>query len=127
MLVPVELAWKEAQMRNAIVAGLLVFAVSVVPGIARAAPVEPIVKGDVQPYGLPIFTSDGVQIGAVAETGTDDDGHLVFLAELPKPLGIGTEAVAIPLELMVLRKDRVNLLLTATEVRQRLTEGDGRR
>jgi hypothetical protein len=117
-------------MRNAIGAGLLVFAVSVVPGIARAAPVEPIVKGDVepnQPYGLPIFTSDGVQIGAVAETGTDDDGHLVFLAELPKPLGIGTEAVAIPLELMVLRKDRVNLLLTATEVRQRLTEGDGRR
>jgi hypothetical protein len=124
----VEPASKEVAMWNAIRAGVLVLAVSVVPGIARAAPAEPVVKDDIQPCALPIFTSDGVQIGEVAETGTDEDGHLVFLAELAKPLGIGTEIVAIPLELIVLRKDRVNLVLTATEVRQRLsrTKGDGR-
>jgi hypothetical protein len=124
----VELAAKEAAMWNAIRAGTFIFAVSTLPGIAPAAPAEPIVKGDIQPYGLPIFTSDGVEIGAVAETGTDDDGHLVFLAKLAKPLGIGTETVAVPLELIILHKDRVNVLLTETEVRQRLsrTKGDGR-
>jgi PRC-barrel domain protein len=115
-------------MWKAILAGVLVFAVSVVPDMARAAPAEPIVKEDVQLYGLPIFTSDGVQIGAVAETGTDDNGHLVLLAELANPLGIGTETVAIPLELIMLHNDRINLLLTETEVSQRLlrNKGDGR-
>src|SRR6478752_7283191 len=114
-------------MWNAILAGMLAFALSALPAIARASPDLPTTKGEVRLYGLPIFTSDGVQIGTVAETGTDDDGHLVLLAELEQPLGIGTQTVAIPVELTVLHTDRIGLLLTVTEVRERLSsaEADG--
>ena len=114
-------------MWNAILAGMLAFALSALPAIARASPDLPTTKGEVRLYGLPIFTSDGVQFGAVAETGTDDDGRLVLLAEVEQPLGIGTQTVAIPVELIVLHTDRIDLLLTVTEVRERLSsaEADG--
>ena len=41
----------------------------------------------------------------------------MLLAEIGLPLGIGTETVAIPLDLVVLKDDRIDLSLTATEVR----------
>src|SRR5882757_10982518 len=107
-------------MLNLILAGMLAFALGVAPAFARAAPEVPSTRGEARLYGLPIFTSDGVQVGAVAETGTDDDGDMVLLAVLASPLGGGTQNVAIPLELIVLRANRIDLLLTATEVRERL-------
>jgi hypothetical protein len=108
-------------MWNAILAGFFAFALSVA-AIARAAPEAPIAKQETQLYGLPIFTSDGVRVGVVAETGTDNDGRLVLLSELERPLGIGMQIVAIPLELIVIHADRVDLFLTAAEVRERLSK-----
>jgi sporulation protein YlmC with PRC-barrel domain len=108
-------------MWNAIFAGLLACALSA-PAIARAAPGAPIAKEETQLYGLPIFTSDGVRVGAVAETGTDNGGRLVLLSELERPLGIGMQIVAIPLDLIVIHADRIDLFLTATEVRERLSK-----
>ena len=67
-------------------------------------------------YGLAIFTSDGVKIGAITDTGTDEDGHTVLLADIGLPLGFGTETVAIPLDLVVFKDNRIDLSLTATEV-----------
>jgi sporulation protein YlmC with PRC-barrel domain len=108
-------------MWNAIFAGLLACALSA-PAIARAAPEAPISTEETQLYGLPIFTSDGVRVGAVAETGTDNDGQFVLLSELERWLGIGTQIVAIPLELIVIHADRIDLFLTATEVKERLSK-----
>ena len=110
-------------MLNAILAGMLAFALSAAPTTARAAPEAPIAK-EARLYGFPIFTSDGVQIGAVAETGTDDDGLMVLLAEIEKPLGLGTQTIAVPVELIVLKTDRIELYLTATEVRERLSSAE---
>jgi sporulation protein YlmC with PRC-barrel domain len=114
-------------MWKPVLAAMLAFALSAVPAVARTAPDAPIAKGEAQLYGLPIFTSDGVQIGVVAETGTDDNGYTVLLAKIEKPISRGTQIVAIPLELVVLRGERIDLFLTATEVRERLSsvEADG--
>ena len=108
-------------MWNAIVTGVLAIALSAVPAIARAAPELPSANAEARLYGLPIFTSDGLRIGAVAETGTDDDGYMVLLAELEGTISMGPQIVAIPLELIFLRADRIDLFLTATEVRERLS------
>jgi hypothetical protein len=110
-------------MRRAIVgaAAMLALALEPVPAFASAAAELPMARAEATLYGLPIFTTDGVEIGAAANAGTDEDGHTVLLAEIGMPLGIGTQTVAIPLELLALRGDRIDLSLTATEVRERLS------
>ena len=102
---------------------MLAFSISPAPAFASLAAELPIIRAEATLYGLPIFTTDGVEIGAAAATGTDEDGHTVLLAGIAMPLGIGTQTVAIPLELLALRGDRIDLSLTATEVKERLSSG----
>ena len=102
-------------------AGMLALALAPLPAAARAAPDLRDAAPQARLYGLPIYTSDGVEIGAVTATGTDEDGHTVLLAEIGMPLGIGTQTVAIPLDLIALRGNWIDLSLTATEVRQTLS------
>lgn len=104
--------WKEIAA-----VGILAFALGPTPALARTVPELPAAEASAPLVGLPVFTSDGVEIGAVTDTGTDEDGHLVLLAEVGRPLGIGTETVAIPLDLVAFGKDRIDLSLTETEVR----------
>ena len=104
-------------MRQAIVAAaIFALLLGPVPALARTA-LEPLAAEEAGPlYGIAIFTSDGVKIGTVTDTGTDEDGSTVLLAEIGQPLSIGTETVAIPLDLVALRDNRIDLSLTATEV-----------
>jgi len=104
--------WKEI-----IAAGILAFALVPAPAFARTAPELSAAEAPAPLLGLPVFTSDGVEIGAVTDTGTDEDGRLVLLAEVGRPLGIGTETVAIPLDLAAFGRDRIDLSLTEREVR----------
>jgi len=111
-------------MWNALLSGLLAFALSTAPASARSILEAPTAKAEFQLYGLPVFTSDGLQIGAVAETGTDDHGHMVLLVNMERPLGPGAQVVAIPVELIALRADGIDLFLTAKEVRERLSSAE---
>ena len=77
--------------------------------------------------GLPIFTSDGKEIGKVLATGTDEDGLAVLVAEFEGAFGIGSVAVAIPTDTFVLITDRIVRSITEAEVSQRLARaGRGR-
>ena len=77
--------------------------------------------------GLPIFTSDGKEIGKVLATGTDEDGLAVLVAEFEGAFGIGSVAVAIPTDMFMLITDRIVLSITEAEVSQRLARaGRGR-
>ena len=100
-------------------AGMLAFTV----GSAAAARIADVPTGtkELRLYGLPIFTSDGVEIGVVSDTGTDEDDRLVLLAEITMPLGIGAQTVAIPLDLIEVKSDRVDLSLTAAQVRETIS------
>jgi hypothetical protein len=77
--------------------------------------------------GLPIFTSDGKEIGKVLATGTDENGLTVLVAEFERASGIGSVAVAIPTDMFVLITDRIVLAITEAEVSQRLARADRRR
>jgi hypothetical protein len=77
--------------------------------------------------GLPIFASDGQEIGKVLATGTDEDGLAVLVAEIKWPLGLGSIAVAIPTDMFVLMTDRIVLAITEAEVSQRLARAGRRR
>lgn len=72
--------------------------------------------------GLPLFSSDGKRIGRIIASGTDDDNQAVLVAEIERPLGIGSDAVAIPFDMFVRKADRVELTITAAEVAERISK-----
>jgi hypothetical protein len=75
--------------------------------------------------GLPLFSSDGQRIGRIVATGTDDDNQAVLVAEIERPLGIGTDAVAIPFDMFVRKRGRVELTITAAEVADIISRAEG--
>jgi hypothetical protein len=72
--------------------------------------------------GLPLFSSDGKRIGRIIASGTEDNDQAVLVAEIERPLGIGTDAVAIPFDMFVRKAGRVQLTITAVEVEERISK-----
>jgi PRC-barrel domain len=70
--------------------------------------------------GLPVFTSDGREIGLVTEVASEPLGQSMLIAEVERPGGIGPRAVAIPPDMFVQRADRIELSLTFEQVTDRL-------
>ena len=95
----------------------LVIALAAAPAMAQQ---QRPAKADRALVGLPIFTSEGKEIGKVLATGIDEDDQPVLVAEIERPLGIGADAVAIPTELFVRKSHRIELTITDAEVRDRL-------
>jgi hypothetical protein len=56
--------------------------------------------------GLPVFSSDGKQLGKVVAEGIDEDDQPVIVAEVERPLGIAPRLAAIPTYMLVQRPDR---------------------
>jgi hypothetical protein len=69
--------------------------------------------------GLPIVSSDGEQIGHVALVVVDESGPLV-LAEVSRPLGIGSAPITLHAEMFVDKGYQVELIATAAQVRAKL-------
>lgn len=91
---------------------------------AHAAPQdaqrEPVAPQQQAPAGLPLYSSDGKMLGRVVASGLDDDDQPVLVAEIERPLGIGTRAIAIPASMFVRKGKRIELTITAAEVGARL-------
>jgi hypothetical protein len=77
--------------------------------------------------GLPVLTADGKAIGWVLATGTDQDDQAVLVAEIKRPLGIGSDAVAIPTGMFVKKASHIELTLTEVEVRDTLARAKRKR
>ena len=69
--------------------------------------------------GLPVFTSDGREIGKVTELVGEPQEPLL-IAEVERPGGIGPRTLAVPIDMFVQRPDRIELTLTYEQVRDRL-------
>ena len=69
--------------------------------------------------GLPIVSSDGEQIGYVALVVVDESGPLV-LAEVSRPLGIGSVPMTLHTEMFVDKGYQVELIATAAQVRAKI-------
>lgn len=77
--------------------------------------------------GLPIYSSDGKRVGRILATGVDDDNQTVLVGEIERPLGIGSDAVAIPFDMFTRQPDRIVLTITAEEVGKRISGTEGKR
>ena len=70
--------------------------------------------------GLPIFSSDGKQLGKVVAEGIDEEDQPVIVVEVERHLGIAPNLAAIPTYMFVQQPDRIVLTITAQEVANRL-------
>jgi hypothetical protein len=101
---------------------VLAIVLAATPAISQYRQQWPAAKAHPGLVGLPIFSSDGKEIGKVLATGIDDDDQVVLVAEIARPLGIGADAVAIPIDMFVRKANRIELTITDVEVRKRLAQ-----
>jgi sporulation protein YlmC with PRC-barrel domain len=106
--------------RARLAAAALAVALAAAPAFAEGLQPRPAKKSERAAIGLPIYTSDGKVIGKVIATGVDEDNQAVLIGEIERPIGIGPQAVAIPTDLFVRKRDRIELTLTEAEVNARL-------
>jgi hypothetical protein len=99
---------------------MLATTLAAAPAFAEGPQQRPAKKSERAAVGLPIYTSDGKAIGKVIATGVDEDNQAVLVGQIERPLGLGPHAVAIPTDLFVRKRDRIELTLTEAEVNARL-------
>lgn len=108
-------------MSRTIAASLVVMLTATMPAVSQIAreevPATSVVDRTL--IGLPIVTSDGETVGYITEVGIDD-GQAIAIGEIVRPLGIGYDAVAIPIEMLANKGDHVELTISAEQVRGRL-------
>ena len=74
-------------------------------------------RGTSAVIGMPIYSSDGIEIGQVTNIGKYR-GERSMIGEVGQMLGFGTRYVLIPKSIATIEKDRVTLTIT----RERISE-----
>jgi len=95
------------------------FALSIAPAIAQQT-TPGTAHQDTSMVGLPIYSSDGERLGEITQVGIHE-GQQVVLAEMGAFLGIGSQPVSISAETVTRKGDRVELPMTAEEVRNTIS------
>ena len=106
-------------MLRALLAGMLAVTLAAMPAAAQTLLEPPAAQVNAALIGLPIFSSDGEELGRATEVGMYD-GEAILIAEIERLLGIGSTLVAIPAHMIELRADRIRLTITASQVRDTL-------
>ena len=88
---------------------------TVLPALAQQSEVQQPEPGT-SPIGLPIYTSDGEHLGEVVQVISYGDKP-ALRAEIGSFLGLGVTTAVIPATMFNRRVDRIELTLTAAEVR----------
>jgi hypothetical protein len=96
-------------------------ALATVPAVAQPTTWPIDAEAALASIGLPIFSSDGEQMGRVAGISTRDR-EIVLIAEMGLPLAIGSLVVAVPTDMVVRVTDRVELNATAEEIRRQMAD-----
>jgi hypothetical protein len=73
------------------------------------------------PIGLPVFTTGGEQLGEVIQVATYG-GQPAVRAEIGKFLGMGATTVIIPDSMIQRKTDRLEVNMTASEVRETIAK-----
>jgi hypothetical protein len=109
-------------------AGLLVTALAVGPAVAQqsqpppAQPPAPQAEADKAMIGLPVFSSDGQKLGEVVEVGMVTGGQQAIRTEMGEFLGLGSTPVVVGSDLFQKKADRVELSMTAAEVKDTISK-----
>jgi len=79
--------------------------------------VAPAQESDAWLVGLPLYSSDGQKLGQVTEVVTAA-GQRAVRAEMGTFLGLGPTPILIPEEMVDRKPDRVEIIMTASEVKR---------
>ena len=105
-------------------AGSIALALVISPVVAQQSPSpdQPTAQQiDPSLVGLPVFSSDGLKLGQVAEVGVSG-GEPVVRAELGDFLGIGATSVVIGADVFEKKADRIQIAMTAEEIKDTISK-----
>jgi hypothetical protein len=80
----------------------------------------PAAEAEASLVGLPVYSSDGQKLGEVTRVGTVG-GQRILHAEIGTFLGLGPSPVLIPHNVFEHKADRIEVAMTAAEVRDSVT------
>lgn len=102
----------------------LVGSMGLVLALAAAAPAfaqsetPPTSQTETQLIGFPVYSSDGEQLGQVVQVAMAEGKLRAVRAELGDFLGLGTATVVIDADVVEQKSDRIEVTMTAEEVRK---------
>jgi hypothetical protein len=114
-------------VRPLLAAGVLAAALAAAPLSAQQNQPQPAPSPPAQTdqgkarVGLPVFSSDGQKLGEVIEVGEVAGGKQAVRAEMGDFLGIGSTAVLIVADMFQAKDDRIELAMTAAEVKDAIS------
>jgi len=103
-------------LRSALLAALTLPFAATLPGNAQHKKVAPAQQSDAWLVGLPLYSSDRKKLGEVTEVVTVAEQRAVR-AEMGTFLGLGPTPILIPEEMVERKPDRVEIIMTASEVK----------
>jgi hypothetical protein len=115
-------------MRCHLLSAALALTLAAAPAVSQKPQRQMPAKPEQAPVaGLPLYTADGKAVGRVLAMGLGENDEQVLVAEIERPLGLGPEAIAIPMDMLVRKPGRIELTLTEAEVDARLGHGERKR
>ena len=107
-------------LKSLLVASALILAVPATSALAQEK-LPPAAQPEATLVGLPVYSSDGQKLGQITEVGTSR-GQPAVRAEIGGFLGLGSTPVVIPANMFEQKADRVEVLMTADEVKDTMSK-----
>jgi len=106
-----------------VAAAVIAAALTATPTLAQQAK-PPVVETEHELVGLAVYSSDGEKLGQVTQVGTAG-GQPAVRAELGGFLDVAPSAVVIPATMFAQKPDRIEVSMTAAEVKDTLSKQQG--
>jgi len=103
-----------------VAAAVIAAALTATPTLAQQAK-PPVVETEHELVGLAVYSSDGEKLGQVTQVGTAG-GQPAVRAELGGFLDVAPSAVVIPATMFAQKPDRIEVSMTAAEVKETLSK-----
>jgi PRC-barrel domain protein len=103
-----------------VAAAVIAAVLTATPTLAQQAK-PPVVETEHELVGLAVYSSDGEKLGQVTQVGTAG-GQPAVRAELGGFLDVAPSAVVIPATMFAQKPDRIEVSMTAAEVKETLSK-----
>ena len=108
---------RRTKLRSALLAAFILPFAAPLLANAQHKKVAPAQESDAWLVGLPLYSSDGKKLGQVTEVVTAA-GQRAVRAEMGTFLGLGPTPILIPEEMVERKPDRVEIIMTASEIKK---------
>jgi ribosomal 30S subunit maturation factor RimM len=113
-------AKEKLMLKLRVAAAVIAAALTATPTLAQQAQ-PPVVETEHELVGLAVYSSDGEKLGQVTHVGTAG-GQPAVRAELGGFLDVAPSAVVIPAAMFQQKPDRIEVAMTAAEVKETLSK-----